>query len=216
MSAAGEFIAQVASLGVELIDELTGGALLGASEITVFRAAVPGQPIEPTQYLVGQSRWVFENLTEEVRLVIDATGYLSETLVTGQTATPLVGPPLPVPAVAAGPGYVQLTLRPRTGYPFSPAMTRVVGVVLQGGAPLVGATVALTPRFGASVAASVAVPPPFVTLTADDGQFVVWLFPNINQEPPTAVSFDVAVNGATVITNQPLVSQAVNGVTIVL
>jgi len=224
MSASGELIVQTATLGLELIDELTNGSLVGTSSVTVSLVSIPGLVITPTQFLVGRSRWVFENLdpTEEVRLVIEASGYFSETLQTDQSLPTLVEPTgLPVPSVAAPPSLVQVVLRPRSGYPFQGSLTRVAGSVLLAGAPVAGASVVVTPRFVDPLDDTATVPgTPFNTLTSDDGQFVAWLFPDITQDHPTPVAFDVAVDaggGHTgSVSDQPLVPQTVNAVTIPL
>jgi hypothetical protein len=223
MSASGELIVQTATLGLELIDELTNGSLVGTSSVTVSLVSIPGLVITPTMFLVGRSRWVLENLdpTEEVQLAIEANGYFSETLQTNQSAPTLADPGgVPVPSVASPPSLVQVRLRPRSGYPFPGSLTRVAGSVLLAGAPVVGATVTVTPRFVDPVDDTTTDPgTPFDTLTADDGQFVAWLFPDVTQDHPTPVEFDVtATFGAHTqsLLEQPLLPQVVNGVTLAL
>src|SRR4051794_29631123 len=100
----GETILRVASLGVELLDELPRDALLGVGRVGGFRASAPDQALAPTAFLVGRSRWVFENLgtSEEVRLVVDSDNYFSETLETGQTVATLADPAgIDIPSLAA-------------------------------------------------------------------------------------------------------------------
>ena len=223
MSVGGEPIVRSASLGLELVDELSNGSLVGTSSVTVSQISIPGLILTPTTFLVGRSRWVFENLspTDEVELAIQADGYFSETLETNQTVPTLADPGgITVPSVAAPPSLVQVRLRPRTGYAFPGSLTRVAGSVLLAGVPVVGASVAVTPRFVDPSDPTATIPgTPFNTLTSDDGQFVAWLFPDITQENPTPVAFDVAVTsgGHTgSLSDQPLVPQTVNGVTIAL
>ena len=224
MNVGGEPIARSATLGLELIDELTNGSLVGTSSVIVSLVSVPARVLTPTMFLVGRSRWVFENLspTDEVQLAIQADTYFAETLETNQTVPTLADPGgITVPSVAAPPSLVQVRLRPRTGYPFQGALTRVTGSVLLAGVPVSGAEVALTPRYQDPVDPTISDPgtPVFNTLTSDDGQFVAWLFPNIDQDHPTPVAFDVVVtSGAHTgsLTNQPLVPQTANGVTITL
>jgi hypothetical protein len=224
MSATGEPIVRRASLGLELIDELSNASLIGASSVTVSVASAPDRVLNPTTFLIGRSRWVLENLStaDEVLLAIQADAYFSETLQTNQTVATLADPSgITVPSVTAPPNLIQVRLRPRTGYPFQGSLTRVAGSVLLAGAPVTGAAVAVTPRYQDPIDPTVSDPgaPVFHTLTADDGQFVAWLFPNIAQDHPTPVAFDVAVTagGHTGSVNgQPLVPQTVNGVTIAL
>ncbi len=224
MSASGELIVQSASLGLELIDELTSGSLAGASNVVVSLVSAPALALAPTTFLVGRSRWVFENLspTDEIQLAIQADGYLSETLETNQTVPTLADPGgVTVPSVAGPPSLVQVRLRPRTGYQFQGSLTRIAGSVLLAGVPVTGAAVAVTPRYQDPVNPAISDPgtPVFNTVTADDGQFVAWLFPNIAQDHPAPVAFDVVVtSGAHTgsLTDQPLVPQTVNGVSIVL
>jgi hypothetical protein len=221
MSASGELFVQTATLGLELVDELTDGSLIGTSSVTVTLVSIPGLVVTPTQFLVGRSRWVFENLdpTEEVQLAIEANGYFSETLETNLSVPTLADPGgVPVPSVASPPSLVRVRLRPRTGYPFSGSLTRVVGSVLLAGAPVPGASVTVTPRFQDPVVAGVTDPgTPFDTLTSEDGQFVAWFFPDISQEHPTPVAFDVTASSGSHtggVSAQPLVPQTVNGVTV--
>ncbi len=216
-------------MGLELVDELSGDVLVGASRVRVFRVAPPGEELAALSFLVGRSRWVFEELDrdlgtgEEARFSIDADHYFAETVETGQTAITLADPGgVPVPSLAAGVPFVGLRLRPRTGYPFPPALTRVVGSVSLAGAPVVGATVTVTPRYQVTASdptTSTPGTPAFVTLTADDGQYVAWLFPNVNEDFPAPIACDVtATFGAHTggATNQRVVSGNTNGVSITL
>jgi hypothetical protein len=219
----GETIVRQASLGLELVDELTDDSLVGDSHVGVFRTAVPDQELTPTTFLVGRSRWVFENLgtSEELRLVVDADRYFSEVLETGQTVPTLADPAgVAIPSVAVPGGFVRVRLRPRTGYPFTSGFTLVVGSVLFDGAPVTGADVTVTPLFQVGTTPGNTTPgTPFVTLTADDGQFVAWLFPDITQDNTAPVAFDVTVTSGALtgsVLNQALVPQTVNGVTITL
>src|SRR6185295_16387207 len=103
-----EIIRRRASIGVELTDELSGDTLVGGSQVRVFRAAAPAQELTPLSFLVGRSRWVFENLDrdlgpgEEALFSIDAEHYFSESVESGQTAVTLADPSgIAVPSLAA-------------------------------------------------------------------------------------------------------------------
>jgi hypothetical protein len=223
----GETFVLQASLGLELVDELTADSLVGASHVTVFRATVPDQELQPTSFLVGRSRWVFENLgdAEEIRIDVDSDFYFSEVIETGQTAFTLADPGgVPIPSLLTdATRFVTLRLRPRTGYPFPSALTRIVGSVLLKGSPVPDADVQVTARYRIAAGSDNSAPapgePPFETRTGDDGQFVAWLFPNVDQDFPAAIAFDATatVPGHTgTVLDQPVVPQTVNGVTIPL
>ena len=61
---APDVIVRRVSYGIELVDEFTEGELVGTSRILAVRAVAPGDEVSGVQFLVGRSRWVFENLRE--------------------------------------------------------------------------------------------------------------------------------------------------------
>lgn len=217
----GDTIVRHASYGLELVDALTGGPLIGKSSVTLQMIAPSppaSVPVEPVVFLVNRSRWVVEDLEQEVTFDIGADFYLSEAPTTGDDLPPV--PPADLPGT-----LVTVILLPRTGYPFPRALTRAVGAVrldasIDPTEPLVpDAVVTITPIHSES--------PPvegdlFVTRTADDGQYAVWFQPDPMLEPATAIAFDatavatVVVGGSPMtltgsVTNQPLVQQEFNG-----
>jgi hypothetical protein len=174
-----ETISRRANYGLELVDALTQQALVGASRVIAERASTPGAPVSGMSFLVNRSRWVFEGLDGEAVFQIDADHYLPATVTTG------AGFPS-VPLTGAG-VLVTVPLRPRSGYPFPPGLTRVIGSVVFDGEPVEGAQVDVFPIFSLSPLVEASVPVTF--FTADDGQYVAWFLPDASQDPPTAVAF---------------------------
>jgi hypothetical protein len=175
-----DVIVQSANYGLELVDALTGGPLVGSSAVVeTFSLVAP--------YLVNGSRWVFENLpAQPASFVITADFYVTQTVTTGIA--------IPNPALG-GPGYLAtIQMVPRTGYPFPPTLTRVVGLVRLDtsidplGSPVPDATVTLTPsHVPPPPAAPVPVPDPSVVVTTtDDGQYTLWFVPQLGESPPIA------------------------------
>jgi hypothetical protein len=162
-----DVVVQGACYGLELIDALTGGPLIG-------RSAVVETSSQTTPYLVNASRWVFSTLpTTPATFVITAAHYVGQTVMTGGT--------LPNPT-ASGPGYLAtIMMMPRTGYPFPATLTRVVGLVEYASAPVAGAALLLTPAHQA-----VQDLPPVSVMTTDDGQFTYWFLPKLGESPPIA------------------------------
>jgi len=205
-----------ANYGLELVDMLTGAALLGASDVTIVNP--PAGPNQPTAFVVNRSRWVFENLNGNVTFEITSDFYLSEKKTTGAM--------LPAVPPADRPGIVvTVELRPRAGYPFPRALTRAQGSVR------LDATVDPTQRLVPDATVIVTpvhsdlppvLGPNFETFTGADGQYVVWFLPEPTLMPPNATSFDVTaqaivdiagvptpVSGS--IIDQPLIPQTFNG-----
>jgi hypothetical protein len=164
-----DVVVQGACYGLELIDALTGGPLLGSS-------AVVETSSQTTPYLVNASRWVFSTLpVTPATFVITADLYVGQTLMTGGA--------LPNPT-ASGPGYLAtIMMMPRTGYPFPATLTRVVGLVQYASAPVADAAVVLTPEHQSGTT----FPDPAVTVTTTgDGQFTYWFLPQLGETPPVA------------------------------
>jgi hypothetical protein len=161
-----DVVVQGACYGLELVDALTGGPLLG------WNAAVETST-QTKPYRVNASRWVFTMLpAAPVEFAITAELYVGQTVSTGGT--------LPNPT-ASGPGYLAtIMMMPRTGYPFSPTLTRVVGLVEYASAPVAGATVDLIPTHQGSPDSTVTV------MTTDDGQFTYWFLPQLGKTPAIA------------------------------
>jgi hypothetical protein len=161
-----DVVVQGACYGLELIDALTGGPLLGSS-------AVVETASQTTPYLVNASRWVFTTLPVPVAtFVITADLYVGQTLTTGGT--------LPNPT-ASGPGYLAtILMMPRTGYPFPATLTRVVGLVQYAAASVADAVVVLTPGHQGATDPNVTV------TTTDDGQYTYWFLPQLGETPPVA------------------------------
>jgi hypothetical protein len=214
----GDSVVRRASYGLELVDELTQGELVGTSQVSFDPVAPPLAGSAPLSFLVNRSRWVFENLDADVVFSIAADHYLP---VSVQTGGSIPG----VPNADDAGVLATVTLRPRTGYPFAPSLTRVVGEVRVSAAidPLrslvFDAQVTITPLHADS-----AVPegPDLVTKTADDGQYVMWFLPDLSKEPPTATAYRatataiVNVGGVPTpltgsIPDQTLVFQTFNG-----
>lgn len=153
-------------LGIELIDALTGAPVVGASRVDVGGAEV---------LRATSSRWfVEETLPATVTIVADADGYVSETI------SVALSPADPAP-------LVEVRLKPRTGYPFPPSLTRVIGLVVFDATelPVRGAEVTVTPEHGGAAGAIL------VTRTAGDGQFAMWFLPVSALAPPLADGYRV-------------------------
>jgi hypothetical protein len=169
-------IVQTASYALELVDALTGGPLFGHNAVTETNSgAVP--------YRVNASRWVFEGLPSGgvANFVITAHHYVSQTLTTGGA--------LPNPQDGQ-PGFLAvITMMPRTGYPFSPSLTRVVGLVRL--APAVDPTSPVVPRAAVALtpvhqAAGTVSDAAVTVTTTDDGQYTFWFLPQLGEDPPIA------------------------------
>jgi hypothetical protein len=177
-----------ARVGIELVDALTGGPVLAASRVSIDGAQV---------LRATRSRWFVEDdLPALATFLVEAVGYVAETV-------PVAVPPVGAPGV-----LVEVPLKPRTGYPFPPALTRVVGLVVfdDTGLPAHNAEVVVTPEHGAVDGA------PLATRTTDDGQYAMWFLPALGAlSPPIADGYRVdaqLVVGATTFTGslpaQPL------------
>lgn len=208
-----ELIIRRASYALELVDGLTGGPLVGSSQVAFELTGPPVAGPEPVMFLVNRSRWVFEQLQNDVVFSIEAEHYLPEKRTV--TAAELTG------ALAI------VAMSPRTGYPFPPALTRAVGSVrLVSGEPVPDATVMVTPLHLVTSSSTFIAGPTLTARTADDGQYVVWFRPQTGlSDPsaqPTASRFN-AVASATVdiggvptpvsgsIVDQQLVPETLNG-----
>jgi hypothetical protein len=169
-----------ARIGIELIDALTGSALLGGNRLSVEGA----EALRATA-----SRWFVEDgplqLGATARVIVEADGYVTETV---DVAVPPPGDPATL---------VEVRMVPRTGYPFPPSLTRVVGLVRfdDSGAPVRDAAVTVTPRHGGTDGA------PLLTRTTDDGQFAMWFLPLPSITPPLAdgyrIDAQIVVDGVT-------------------
>jgi hypothetical protein len=164
-----EVVERRARVGVELVDALTGGALIAPGRVRVAGAeALRASP----------SRWFVEDaLPATARLEIEAAGYVPETI-------DVVVPPDTQPGA-----FVEVRMKPRTGYPVPPALTHAVGLVVfdDTGLPAVGADITVTPEHGGVTGA------PLTTRTADDGQFLMWFLPAPGGlTPPLADGYRVA------------------------
>src|SRR5579871_4062950 len=170
---------QRASYGLELVDALTMGPLVGSFAVVETSSGA-------TAYLVSASRWVFSELpAAPATFAITADFYVAQTVKTG-------GALLPDP-VLGGAGYLAtIEMVPRTGYPFPPTLTRVVGVVRFGSAPVPGATVTLTASHSKSTAN--ASDPPVTVTTTDDGQYTYWFLPQLKQSPTIADQLTIAAS----------------------
>ena len=198
---------QRASYGLELVDALTGGPLVG-------RNAVVETSSQAAPYLVNASRWVFQTLpTTPATFVITADFYVGQTVTTGSTTLP--DGTVPPDPTSSGPGYLAtITMMPRTGYPFPPTLTRVVGLVQFASAPVAGATVTLTPTHDQPATSSQpasSVPDPAVTVTTtDDGQYTYWLLPQFTK------TTDSTGKVIYVMESPPIANQLTVGVTAIL
>ena len=142
-----------ARIGVELIDALTGVAVIGANRVVV-------EGVEGLR--ATTSRWFVEDvLPATASVAIQADGYLPETI---NVAVPPAGDPGVL---------VEVRLKPRTGYPFPASLTRVLGLVVfdATGAPASDASITVIPRHGTVDGT------PLTTRTTEDGQFAMWFLP---------------------------------------
>jgi hypothetical protein len=178
-----DVVTRPASYGLDLVDALTGGPLLGSSLVVETTSGVK-------PYLVNASRWVFEGLPPGVpaRFVITARHYVAQTVTTGGA--------LPNPGSGGAGHLAVITMMPRTGYPFSPTLTRVIGQVRL--APALDATSPPVPLALVTLTSahddqpppplpstSVEDPPVTVT-TTEDGQYTFWFLPQLGETPPIA------------------------------
>lgn len=179
----GDVIIRHANYGIELVDELTDGPLVGQSLVTFTPVGPLVASSGPVVFTVGRSRWVFEDLGQNVVFSIHADHYIGRVLET-DADLPAV-PPDDAPGVLA-----EVSLKPGPGYPFPPTLTRGVGQVrlhadVDPTEPVVvGAKVTITPMHGASPGAN------FETYTDQSGQYAVWFLPDSSLDPPWATGFD--------------------------
>lgn len=168
-----ELLSRRVTFGLELVDALTGGSLVGTSRVsfTLTGPPVPGPDV--VSYLVGRSRWVFEELRTDVTFTIESQFYHTETVA--------------VPAASLDGSIQTVLLRPRTGYQFPTALTRVVGLVrLISGVPAPGANVQVFPLHFVAATSSFIAGAVIETQTTEDGQYVVWFTPESGLSVPTA------------------------------
>lgn len=196
-----------ASYGIELVDALTGGPLVGTSTVTVDSGVEP--------FLVGSSRWVFEDLPEgPATFTITAQGYMPLVVLAADLGSD-------VPAASA-PGFLaRVVMTPRTGYPFPTTLTRIVGQVFLDSSvdpatpPVAGAVVTITPRHRSGPTTFVD-DPDVTLLTTEEGQYTYWFFPDPDQDPPLVnelvVSAHTETLGAGPITVEPIHPHAVTDV----
>ncbi len=164
-----------ASYGLDLIDALTGGPLVGQSSVTHV-----GGDVEP--FLLNESRWAFEGIAAgSATFDVRANYYLPR-----QVTTTDLG--VSVPADTVPGALVRVLMMPRTGYPFPTTLTRVVGQVrldpsIDPATPDVeGATVTITPRHhGTSATVDEA---DVIIETTEDGQYTLWFHPDPSLDPP--------------------------------
>ena len=169
-----DVVTRSANYGLELVDGLTDGPLLGRSTVVETTTHL-------TPYRVNASRWVWEGLRARVpaTFVITADHYVPRTVTTGATD--------PNPPASGVPGYLaRVRMWPRTGYPFSPTLTRVVGLVrfatsVDPTSPPVPAAAVTFTAVHLSGGSSTS-DPAVVVQTADDGQYTFWFHPIV---PPT-------------------------------
>jgi hypothetical protein len=196
-----DVVVQGASYGLELVDALTGGPLLGPS--TVVETSSGTVP-----HLVNASRWVFATLpAAPATFAINADFYVGQTVTTGGT--------LPNPK-ATGPGYLAtVTMMPRTGYPFPLTLTRVLGRVTHASLPVPGATVTLSPAHYQNP--QTVVDGDVIVTTTDDGQYTYWFLPQLSEVPPIANQLtgtvSATIGGTTFTANIPSINLVPNGVT---
>jgi len=164
-----EVVERRARVGLELVDAITGGPIIGAS-----RVVVGGADIDVRR--ANRARWLVENVSLPLMtFVVDAEHYVTETI-------DVMTPPEADPGV-----LVEVVLTPRTGYPFAASLTRVVGQVVidATGLPASGADVTVTPARGGSPGT------PLATRSTDDGQYVMWFLPDPAASPPIADRYRV-------------------------
>jgi len=192
----GDVIIRHANYGLELVDELTNGPLVSTSSVSFEPVGplVPGSG--PTVFTVGDSRWVYENLEQDVTFAVSADHYLSRELETG-TDLPAV-PGDDVAGVLAS-----VSMKPAPGYPFPPSLTRAIGSVRLAAAvdatkpPIPGAEVTITPMHDLASGTD------FVTFSDDSGQYAVWFLPDPSQSPPWATGFTASAQATVDIGGTP-------------
>jgi hypothetical protein len=200
-----DVLGQQPSYGLELVDAITGGPLVGPSHVVETSGIGLAFRARP-------SCWVFEGLstTMPANFKIEALHYIAQQITTD-------GVTYPNPTAGVASNVVQVTMMPRTGYPFSPTLTRVVGLVRVDPASnpaspvVVGAVATITPIHyyqpptPPPPAPQVPPPPvivpdtPFSVPTTDDGQYTAWFFPdylgNVQPAIPNQLSITVTATG---------------------
>jgi hypothetical protein len=84
---------------------------------------------------------------------------------------------------------IEVSMRPRTGYPFPPSLTRLVGLIVFDDTGLIapGAQVKVYAEHGGASGASASF------YAADDGQYTAWFLPEASGfTPPLADGYQVA------------------------
>lgn len=160
-----------ARYGLDFVDALTGAPAAGPF-------FVEADDPDARSFRATGSRWVFERLRPGVvELRVESPLYVPVTFETGSGGFPLV-PDKGAPGVLA-----PVRLLPRTGYPFPPTLTRVVGLVLYTPTvaadpiPAVGANVQVSGVYRHSGAEPPVKEPALDTQTTDDGQYTMWFLP---------------------------------------
>lgn len=211
-----ELIRRRVSYGLDLVDRLNGGPLIGRNRVTLETLAAPGRP-DPVVFVLGRSRWVFEELQNDVTFTIDAEYYLTERRTV---------------AAADLDGTLDVVhMSPRSGYPFPSSLTRVIGMArLASGLPVGGAAISVSPMHFIPATASFIAGPAIEARSADDGQYVVWFQPEPGLSDaaaePTASRFSASAtatieldgvlrNVAGSIGDQDLVPEALNDADII-
>lgn len=186
-----ELCVRHANYGLELIDALTGGPLLGASAVTAELVTTPppaGRKVALDPFLVNRSRWVFEDLQVDVKLTVSSDFYLTATLQTGAGALPSV------PSTGNG-LLIAVPMTPRAGYPFAANLTRVIGTVhlalsVDPAQPAVSrATLTVTPYYEGAAGPGT----PLAGETDEAGQYVIWFQPDTDFDArlPTLVDIEI-------------------------
>ncbi|MFW5896063.1 MAG: hypothetical protein ACOCUA_01620 [archaeon] len=212
--AARDVIVRRASYGLELVDVLSGGPLVGSHSVSVDKDAV--------SFVVNRSRWVFEDLAAgPATFDVEAANYVPRQVVADGT-----GDFPEVPPLGSEGAYVRVEMLPRTGYPFAPTLTRAVGLVrvdpaVDPTSPIVaGADVQLTPEHvdGGTTSGTV-----LNTRTTEDGQYVGWFGADPALDPPLPNQVDVTaqavVDGTPLsgsLSDQPLLPNVVNALPTIL
>lgn len=162
-----EIVERRAKVGIELLDAVTGDPISSTSRVSTAGADV---------LRATTSRWFVEgSLLPSATFAIDADGYLPETITVA------------VPPDTDPGAYVEVKLKPRTGYVFPPSLTRVIGLVVFDGSsqPARGVDVIVTPEHSGASGT------PLTTKTTDDGQFAMWFVPQLSLSPPIADGYRV-------------------------
>jgi hypothetical protein len=196
-----ELVIRRVSYGLELVDQLTQGPLVGASRVS-FEVTGTWSGPEPTLYRVNRSRWVFEEDLQggafSVVFTVEADFYQTQ-IITVLDAN-LTGT------------IQKVEMVPVVGYPFTRALTRVIGLARHSsGIPVPGAQVDFTQHF--VIAGSD--PPTFIggpaldytTFTDESGQYVAWFTPEALSDPnarPTAARFDATATGTVDLGSGPV------------